>query len=443
MTRFKAVGGGVTTAMKLQALVEEKKEERRREKEEALRAQVLLRAQASERRRAQADARRGAAILLQQHWRTRTHTRRLRDLHAAAQQAALLAKEMAKAEREAQEAAALARDDALPASGQVQWHGLLGRASWPPPRLVAPSAELARPGFSRASASEYVDEDAVLREKVFVVAALIRRAERCVVYSGAGMSTASGVPDLASKARASIAPHLAAQHQVSTSTPDAEVGSADIRWQRGGGGVAWAKGAHGGAVNRLDAKPSHAHRILASMERVGLVHHCVTLNHDRLAQKAGFPQDRLTEVAGAWGDDYNPVVPLDKPSDCGGAFRPDLLDAVHVEAERADCVLAVGTSLPGICSDALAEAATSQPDSDGDRHLVLVNLQETRMDARCAVRVWGLCDDFFALLARELRIPMPDRVCHERGKRWVDEHPRCRYRTPRPRAASPCPIMRS
>ena len=60
-----------------------------------------------------------------------------------------------------------------------------------------------------------------------------------------------------------------------------------------------AKSAIGGSVNRLDAKPSLSHRALASLERCGFVHHCVTLNHDRLAQKAGFPQHQLNEVAGA------------------------------------------------------------------------------------------------------------------------------------------------
>ena len=432
MTRLKAIGTGVTTAMKLKALVAEKKARLKAEEEEAQALAVAQKAEASEMRRAHAEARRAAASLLQQCWNSRVARRRARAERAAAHQAERAARAAHKAEQQMREADALTPSPQLP-SCSVRWHGRLGRSDWPIAVLAAPTSELARPGFSRVNASEYVDSASVLQAKVFAVASILRRSQHSVIYSGAGMSTAAGVPDLASKARGSIAPHLAAQQHLCARTPDVHVGMPDARWHRSaGGGVPWAKGAFGGSVNRLDAKPSLSHRALASLERSGFIHHCVTLNHDRLAQKAGFPQHRLNEVAGAWGDDYNPVVPLDKPGDCGECFRRDLLDAMQEQAERAECVLAVGTSLPGICSDSVAQRVADQP--DGHHHLVLVTLQQTRLDEACAVRVWALCDDFFALLADELRVPLPDRVCEQRGELWVDEHPRCRYRTPKPRA---------
>ena len=80
---------------------------------------------------------------------------------------------------------------------------------WAAPRLAAKSGEVARPGYSDTSASEYLDKKDVLKAKVKAVAALIRSSSRVVVYTGAGISTASGIGDYASKATNSVAPHLA------------------------------------------------------------------------------------------------------------------------------------------------------------------------------------------------------------------------------------------
>ena len=76
---------------------------------------------------------------------------------------------------------------------------------WAAPRLAAKSGEVARPGYSDTSASEYLDTSATLKAKVKAVAALIRSSNRVVVYTGAGISTASGIGDYASKAQNSIA----------------------------------------------------------------------------------------------------------------------------------------------------------------------------------------------------------------------------------------------
>ena len=53
--------------------------------------------------------------------------------------------------------------------------------------------------------SEFHDSPVVLAAKVDRLAAMVLRAERMVVYSGAGLSTAAGIGDYASKARHSRA----------------------------------------------------------------------------------------------------------------------------------------------------------------------------------------------------------------------------------------------
>lgn len=41
------------------------------------------------------------------------------------------------------------------------------------------------------------------------------------------------------------------------------------------------------------------------LEEKGLIGHLLQQNHDRLPQKAGFPQAKINEIHGAWGDTKN------------------------------------------------------------------------------------------------------------------------------------------
>eukprot|EP01052_Picozoa_sp_SAG31_P086321 SAG31_NODE_46961_length_252_cov_0.679739_1_plen_65_part_10 len=42
--------------------------------------------------------------------------------------------------------------------------------------------------------------------------------------------------------------------------------------------------------NRLSVLPTFGHHMLAALEGKDMLHHWLQQNHDRLAQKAGFPQ---------------------------------------------------------------------------------------------------------------------------------------------------------
>lgn len=153
------------------------------------------------------------------------------------------------------------------------WHGRDGIAEWSHPRCISRSEAEARPGYDTEDASEYLDSSVVLKAKVKMLAQKIRRSHQQVVYSGAGLSTASGTPDYASRSSSSIAPHLKGNRGV----PKRAIGS----------------------CNRLDAEPTAAHCVLATLWRKKLLQHWLQQNHDRLAQKAGFPQTSLNEIHGA------------------------------------------------------------------------------------------------------------------------------------------------
>ncbi|CAK9104356.1 NAD-dependent protein deacetylase Sirt7 (Regulatory protein SIR2 homolog 7) (SIR2-like protein 7) [Durusdinium trenchii] len=245
------------------------------------------------------------------------------------------------------------------------WHGRLGSGEvWPAPALVAQEANEARPGFSSCSADEYEDLPEVLAAKAKVVADLLRRSRYTVAYTGAGISTAAGIKDYASKAQSSKVKRL-----VTHESPE----------------------------EGLEAEPTTSHRFFVALWRKKLLHHWVQQNHDGLPQKAGYPQHALNEIHGSWFDPSNPVV----------HFRAELRSSNFgwlLDAElRAELVLAVGTSLCDTPStaDRLVVSAAEHAHSLG---AVVVSLQRTRLDRHVQLRVFAEADHFFQLVAQELEI---------------------------------------
>lgn len=275
------------------------------------------------------------------------------------------------------------------------WHGSLAQPDWEVPVLIARSDAKARPGYDGGDASEYRDTPSTLQKKVKVLAALLRTSHATCAYTGAGISTASGIGDYASKADRSAAPHR--------------------------------RGKTTG--NRLHVMPTQGHHILAALQANGLLHHWLQQNHDRLAQKAGYPTEALNEIHGAWGDNKNPVKMMDDQ------LRPDLLEWMEAWEEHCTLCLALGTSLCGMNADRVADAAALR--TRPGEGLVIANLQRTPKDAQSCLRIWGLLDDVLDLLAKELKLKSPNRACVARGEEWVRRHPNCRYDTPKRKAGAP------
>ena len=260
---------------------------------------------------------------------------------------------------------------------------------WPAPRCVARCTAKARPGYESMDASEYMDAPSVLRGKVDVLAAMIANSSATVVYTGAGISRASGTPDYASVAKGSRAP------------------------------IARDSG------NRLEAQPTFSHKAIASLARKKLFHHWLDQNHDRLALKAGFPKARINEIHGAWGDVKNRVKMMDDN------LRSDLVGWMKYWEDHAELCVAMGTSLCGMYSDCVAEATAQRGG------LVIINLQRTRLDEQCALRIYGVLDDVLELLADALKCRVPNRRCEAVGATWQQKHPRCRCATPKRKESDP------
>ena len=221
-------------------------------------------------------------------------------------------------------------------------------------------------------------------------AQLIAQSHRILAVTGAGLSTASGIPD------------FRGPQGRWTQDPDAEKVSTlsyylhdeDVRRK------AWRIRATSPA---LTAEPNAAHRALVDLERAGKLAGVVTQNTDGLHLAAGSDPGRVHEIHGnarTWRcEDCGASGPLsdmverinagdDDPRcpDCEGITRatvilfeemlePDVLNASVALAEEADLVIAIGTTLTvhpvaGLVPYAFGHSAK----------VVIVNNQETPYD---------------------------------------------------------------
>lgn len=153
------------------------------------------------------------------------------------------------------------------------------------------------------TASEYSDTEGTRNLKIEKLCALLRNFKKTVVYSGAGISVSAGI------GQAARGSHK--KHPIF-------------------------------GVNRTAAAPTMTHYALGALAtKHDLIHGWIQQNHDGLPQKAGFPQERISEVRGSW---YNPSYPVVVYS---GSLRAHECSWMQREAETADLVLVLGTSLSG------------------------------------------------------------------------------------------------
>jgi len=238
---------------------------------------------------------------------------------------------------------------------------------WAEPDCVAHCAQKARKKYTNIPAHEYEDDRETLLAKIKVLGDLIKKSENCCIYSGAGLSTASGINDYASKAGTSSKINVNRKKTKSNKQ-------------------AW---------------PNIGHRTFATLAQKGLIQNWIQQNHDGLPQKAGFPQHRINEIHGAWFDPSNPVVPM------SGSLRDDLFDWFEKIRDESDLVIAVGTSLSGMSADAVFEKACKKWKKGESLGGVIIGLQQTEHDADAYLRIFARIDVVVSLLARELQIVVP------------------------------------
>jgi NAD-dependent deacetylase len=220
------------------------------------------------------------------------------------------------------------------------------------------------------------------------LAALIRERQPCVVLTGAGVSTESGIPDFRSKTGiwAEVDPFEVASLRAFRTDPRRVWGFYRER------------------IGLLrDAQPNAAHHAIAELERRGLVQAVITQNIDTLHSRAG--SEDVVEVHGSirsaqclgclWTEPAEAVLaqleaaPVPSCPHCGEVLKPgvvlfgDLLPPAAIEratqlARGARLVLVVGSSLEVWPVAGLPLEA---------RGFAIVNRGPTALDAQALLKV--------------------------------------------------------
>jgi NAD-dependent deacetylase len=235
------------------------------------------------------------------------------------------------------------------------------------------------------------------------LARLIRGHQPCVVLTGAGISTESGIPDFRSSTG------VWARHDpMAVASIDAFRRAPEAVWEfyRGRLGVL------------ASAKPNSGHIALAELERRGLVRAVITQNIDTLHSQAG--SQEIVEVHGSIRRAVCPgcaheegieavraqlaALPAPRCPRCGAVLKPgvvlfgELLPEPEIEratrlARDAELLLAVGSTLEvwpvaGLALDA--------------RRLAIVNRGATALDREAVLRIDGNAGDVLSAVVDEL-----------------------------------------
>jgi len=219
------------------------------------------------------------------------------------------------------------------------------------------------------------------------LAAEIRSADSTVALSGAGVSTASGIPSF--RGEDGIwdrwDPMSFHRRRLDADPEGFWRDRLELREELYGA---------------LDPEPNGAHRALASMEAAGRLTAVLTQNIDGLHQMAG--SDRVVELHGTHqrvrcddcGDDRSAKAVFERAADgelpprcdCGGVYRPDVvlfgeslsddrLDTAQRLARESDVFITVGSSLSVQPASLLPHIAVR-----AGATLAVVNFDETPRD---------------------------------------------------------------
>ena len=227
--------------------------------------------------------------------------------------------------------------------------------------------------------------------------ALVAAATRVVGFTGAGISTESGVPDFRSP-NGVWAQNRTVEFQEFVSS---EAGRVEYWRQKVAG---WP--------SMRDAQPNAGHYAFVELHRQGRLDALITQNIERLHQRSGLPAERVLELHGTTteavcltcgdrisSDDACRRVEGGEKAPrcrrCGGFLKPatisfgqtmpqDVMLRAQIAAETCDLLLAVGSSL-------VVEPAASIPRvaKQAGARLIIVNRDPTPLDGSADAVVHG------------------------------------------------------
>ncbi len=228
------------------------------------------------------------------------------------------------------------------------------------------------------------------------VAELIINAKRVVFFTGAGISTESGIPDFRSPGG------IWSRYDPDDFTYQKFISDPEARkkhWQM------FSEGALTGG-----AEPNPAHHAIAELDRLGKLDCVITQNVDNLHQQGGVPDDKVFELHGnmRWAAclSCGRRYPFDKVKaelekgienpdceTCGGVLKPaivffgealpeEVLTEAASRSSGADLFIVIGSTLVVYPAAYMPSYAVNS-----GAKLVIINLSQTPMDQQAAVLI--------------------------------------------------------
>jgi NAD-dependent deacetylase len=247
------------------------------------------------------------------------------------------------------------------------------------------------------------------------VAALILQSSRVVVFTGAGISTESGIPDFRSPGG------IWTKFDPDDFTVQKFMSSEKTRRMQ------WQMLAEGSLLK--DAEPNKAHHAVAELEKLGKLTCVITQNIDNLHQKAGSSPDKVFELHGNMKfvrcmscDRRFPVEDILQRLDkeeipdcqfCRGILKPDavffgeslpqqvLNDAIQ-HARHCDLFIVIGSTLVVYPAAYMPMYAV-----ESGAKLVIINLSPTPMDAKAAALITASAGEAMGKIVEKVRSKLP------------------------------------
>ena len=247
------------------------------------------------------------------------------------------------------------------------------------------------------------------QEKLFDAALIIKNSNYIVVFTGAGISTESGIDDFRSPGGLwdRYDPNVYASYQYFLQDPS-------FFWKM-----------QKEVDDLMDtAEPNQAHCAIAELEKMGKVKAIITQNIDMLHQKAGSGKfgAKIYQLHGEYGKlhcikcqkEFN-INEIDTKSvdypvcECSGYIKPKvvlfgeslphgILEGAMHESANADCLIVVGSSL-------IVSPANYMPSiaKQYGARLIFINRENTIMDDLADVFLKGSAGEIFTELLKIIK----------------------------------------
>jgi NAD-dependent deacetylase len=248
-----------------------------------------------------------------------------------------------------------------------------------------------------------------MNKEITIISKKISEKGKNVIFTGAGISTESGIPDYRSKG--------GIWDKFRPVYFDEFMSSKEARieyWHR------WSELYQ----DLIQAKPNPGHLAITKLHELGLLEAVITQNIDGLHHQAGLPEEKIIELHGSTrrircmhcnkiSSIHEAKKRLDNKDNapecgCGGYLKPDTISfgqAMPAEkVERAVILSKTSNFFMVVGSTLVVQPAAHMPvyAKNSGAFLAIINLSETPCDGICNVRINGKAGEVLEKITNEI-----------------------------------------